>query len=61
MEDKDINPEILELLEGDVQNNNDPREKLALLIASGKCKEMIGVNISQEQLKKMEKKMLINI
>ena len=57
MENKDIiNPEIIVLLEGDVQNNNDNREKLALLIASGKCKEMIGINLSQEGLKKMERK-----
>ena len=53
---EEINTEILDLLEGDVDNNNDPREKPALLIASGKWKEMIGVNIRQEQLKKNGKK-----
>ena len=51
---EEINPEILDLLEEDVENND--KEKIALLIASGKCKEIIGVILSQEQLKKMDKK-----
>ena len=32
------------------------REKLAVLVCSGRCKEAIGVNLTQEQVKRLEDK-----
>ena len=32
------------------------REKLAILVCSGKCKETIGVNLTHDQVKRLEDK-----
>ena len=47
----------------DVMNllETDHREQLAILVASGNCKEFLGVEFTQEQIKRLTKKMLRNI
>ena len=37
-------------------SESDHREQLAILVASGNCKEMIGVKLTQEQIKRLSKK-----
>ena len=33
------------------------REQLAILVSTGKCKEAIGVNLTHEQVKRLDEKM----
>ena len=44
------------LLETEPSSESDHREQLAILVASGNCKEMIGVQLTQEQIKRFSKK-----
>ena len=44
------------LLETEPSSKSDHREQLAILVASGNCKEMIGVQLTQEQIKRLSKK-----
>ena len=47
----------LSLLETEPQPiETDHRENLAILAASGQCKEMIGVELTQDQIKRLSKK-----
>ena len=52
---------VMNILETEPTSESDHREELAILAASGHCKEMIGVELSQEQMKRLSKKMLRNI
>ena len=47
--------EVMSLLETEPQPiETDHRENLAILAASGQCKEMIGVELTQDQIKRYE-------
>ena len=49
--------EVINILETEpATSESDHRESLAIFVASGHCKEMIGVELSQEQIKKLLKK-----
>ena len=49
--------EVMALLETEPQPiETDHRENLAILAASGQCKEMIGVELTQDQIKRLSKK-----
>ena len=37
-------------------SESDHQEQLAILVASGNCKEMFGVQLTQEQIKRLSKK-----
>ena len=44
------------LLETEPSSESDHREQLAILVASGNCKEMLGVQLTQEQIRRLSKK-----
>ena len=44
------------LLETEPQNESDHREQLAILVVSGNCKEMLGVKLTQEQIRRLSEK-----
>ena len=44
------------LLETEPSSESDRREQLAILVASGNCKEMVGVQLTQEQITRLSKK-----
>ena len=49
--------EVMSLLETEPQPiETDHRENLSILAASGQCKEMIGVELTQDQIKRLSKK-----
>ena len=49
--------EVMTLLKTEPQPiETDHRENLAILAASGQCKEMIGVDLTQDQIKRLSKK-----
>ena len=52
--------DVMSLLETE-PSESDHREQLAILVASGNCKEMLGVQLTQEQIKRLSKKTLRNI
>ena len=45
-----MDDEILNLLE--VEPGNEHRDQLAVLVVSGQAKEMIGIELTQDQVKK---------
>ena len=47
--------DVMDLLETE-PSESDHREQLAILVASGNCKEMLGVQLTQEQIKRLSKK-----
>ena len=47
--------DAMDLLETE-PSESDHREQLAILVASGNCKEMLGVQLTQEQIKRLSKK-----
>ena len=47
--------DVMSLLETE-PSESDHREQLAILVASGNCKEMVGVQLTQEQIKRLTKK-----
>ena len=53
--------DVMNLLETEPPSESDHREQLAILVASGNCKEFLGVQLTQEQIKRLTKKMLKNI
>ena len=53
--------DVMNLLETEPSSEPDHREQLAILVASGNCKELPGVEFTQEQIKRLTKKMLRNI
>ena len=48
--------DAMSLLETQPSSESDHREQLAILVASGNCKEMLGVQLTQEQIKRLSKK-----
>ena len=49
--------EVMSLLETEPQTiETDHREQLAILAASGQCNEMIGVELTQDQIKRLSNK-----
>ena len=51
--EKDVINDVLNILEVEPANDSKHREQLAVLVASGKAKEMIGVSLTQDQVKKL--------
>ena len=55
--------EVLNLLEAESASfpaaGPDIREQLAILVSTGKCKEAIGVNLTHEQVRRLEDKDVI--
>ena len=47
--------DVMSLLETE-PSESDHREQLAILVASGNCKELLGVQLTQEQIKRLTKK-----
>lgn len=43
--------DVMNILESEPTGDSDHREQLAVLVASGKTKEMIGVSLTQDQVK----------
>ena len=52
----DAMKDVMGLLETEPSSESDHREQLAILVASGNCKEMLGVQLTQEQIKRLSKK-----
>ena len=48
--------DVMNLLETEPPSESDHREQLAILVASGNCKEFLGVQLTQEQIKRLTKK-----
>ena len=49
--------DVMGLLETEPSSESDHRdEQLAILVASGNCKEMLGVQLTQEQIRRLSKK-----
>ena len=48
--------DVMGILETEPSSESDHREQLAILVASGNCKEMIGVQLTQEQIKRLSEK-----
>ena len=48
--------DIMNLLEAEPENDSSNREQLAVLVASGQSKEMIGVYLTQDQVKRLSEK-----
>ena len=48
--------DVMNLLETEPPSESDHREQLAILVASGNCKEFLGVEFTQEQIKRLSKK-----
>ena len=46
----------MSLLETEPQNETDHKEQLAILVVSGNCKEMLGVKLTQEQIRRLPEK-----
>ena len=51
----DAMKDVMSLLETE-PSESVHREQLAILVASGNCKEMLGVQLTQEQIKRLSKK-----
>ena len=47
--------DVMNLLETEPPSESDHREQLAILVASGNCKEFLGVQLTQEQIKRLTK------
>ena len=67
MEEEKVMAEVMNLLEAEpapsvlpaalpATNIPDLREQLAILVATGKCKEAIGVNLTHEQVRRLDEK-----
>ena len=48
--------DVMNLLETEPPSESDHREQLAILVVSGNCKEFLGVQLTQEQIKRLSKK-----
>jgi len=51
--------EVMALLETEPANIPALREQLAVLVSTGRCKEAIGTNLTQEQVKRLDEKDVI--
>ena len=67
MEEEKVMAEVMNLLEAEpapsalpaalpAANIPDLREQLAILVSTGKCKEAIGVNLTHEQVRRLDEK-----
>ena len=66
MEDEKVMAEVMNLLEAEPAPATLPaidipalREQLAILVSTGKCKETIGVNLTHEEVRRLEDKDVI--
>ena len=48
--------DVVGILETKPSSESDHRQQFAILVASGNCKEMIGVQLTQEQIKRLPEK-----
>lgn len=62
-EQNDPMAEVMAMLEAEPTSSPAPgpdipalREQLAILVCTGKCKEAIGVNLTHDQVKRLENK-----
>ena len=51
--EKDTFNDVLNILKVELSNDSEHQEQLAILVASGKAKKMIGVSLTQDQVKKL--------
>ena len=67
MDEEKVMAEVMDLLEAEpapsalpaalpAANIPDLREQLAILVSTGKCKEAIGVNLTHEQVRRLDEK-----
>ena len=56
--EQEAKEDVTRILEAEPTNDSDHREQLAILVASSKAKEMIGVSLTQDQVKKLSDKIL---
>ena len=70
MDEEKVMAEVMNLLEAEpapsalpaalpATNIPDLREQLAILVSTGKCKEAIGVNLTHEQVRRLDEKEVI--
>ena len=52
----DAMKDVMNLLETEPSSETDHREQLAILVVSGNCKDFLGVEFTQEQIKRLTKK-----
>lgn len=48
--------DVMNILETEPSSYSDHREQLTVLVASGRVKEMIGLELSQDQVKRLSEK-----
>ena len=53
MNEKEAITNVISVLEAEPSSDANYREQLAVLVASGKAKEMIGISLTQDQVKKL--------
>ena len=53
MEEEAAIADVMNILEAEPSSKTDHREQLAVLVASGKAKEMTGVDLTQDQVKRL--------
>ena len=51
--EKDTVNDVLNILKVELSNDSEHQEQLAVLVSSGKAKKMIGVSLTQDQVKKL--------
>ena len=56
MEEAEAIADVMNILEAEPSSETDHREQLAVLVASGKAKEMTGVDLTQDQVKRLNEK-----
>ena len=60
MNGKEAITDAISILEAEPKISSDHREQLAVLVASGKAKEMIGESLTQDQVKKLSEQDVAN-
>ena len=56
MEEEAAIADVMNILEAEPSSEIDHREQLAVLVASGKAKEMTGVDLTQDQVKRLNER-----
>ena len=56
MEEEEAIADVMNIIEAEPSSETDRREGLAVLVASGKAKEMTGVDLTQDQVKRFNEK-----
>ena len=51
--EKDTVNDVLNILKVELSNDSEHQEQLAILVTNGKAKKMIGVSLTQDQVKKL--------